>query len=278
MTGKSSRTETFVIEGVILSFPHLFALDNNGKYSAALLVNEQQAQMIYAKAQELAASHFVNNEAALPQFRWPVVAANTKMNSQGAYIYADNPRTASLYVISSSAQPDRQPQVLDENHQMMLDRRIKAGDIVAVGISLFTYNQKGNIGVGCGLQAVMKQAEGESLGGEAVDATSLFAGVQGQPTAPAAPAAAFPGQPAAPAVPAAPAFAQNGDPMTNPATGQLPPAAPAAPAFAPPGAPAAPVAQPGAVPQQPAPPAQPQFGAPETPAAPGMPPAPFPPQ
>ena len=264
MTGKSSRTETFVIEGVILSFPHLFALDNNGKYSAALLVNEQQAQMIYAKAQELAASHFVNNEAALPQFRWPVVAANTKMNSQGAYIYADNPRTASLYVISSSAQPDRQPQVLDENHQMMLDRRIKAGDIVAVGISLFTYNQKGNIGVGCGLQAVMKQAEGESLGGEAVDATSLFAGVQGQPSGvanTAAPAAAFPGQPAAPAQPMTGQAPMPGQPVA--------PAAPVAPA---------PVAQPGAVPQQPAPPAQPQFGAPETPAAPGMPPAPFPPQ
>jgi hypothetical protein len=230
---KSSGTEVFVIENVILSFPHLFALDNNGKYSAALLVDDATAGVVYQKAQELAASsEMTKNMVNLPQFRWPVSKAADKMNSSGGFVYKGNPRVENLWVMSASAQEDRQPAVVDEARQPVLDRgKIYAGCVVAVGIRLFTYNTKGNVGVGVGLQAVMKTGDGEPLGGDAgVDAATLFGNVQaqtpatpaaapngmpapppgapqpqfGQPTAPAAagmPAAPFPGQQVAPAAP-----------------------------------------------------------------------------
>jgi hypothetical protein len=104
--------------------------------------------------------------------------------------------------------PDRQP-VVDRG-------QIYAGCIVAAGGLLFSYNRAGNLGVGMGLSVVMKQADGEQLGGGTVDADKLFAGVQAQaPTgapmpggapAPQAPATPFgqPTQAPAPGMPAAP--------------------------------------------------------------------------
>jgi hypothetical protein len=230
MSNKSSGTDIFVIENAILSFPHLFALDNNGKYSVALLVEDATATMIYQKAQELAAvSDQTKNMIQSPQFRWPVSKAADKMNTQGGFVYKGNPRVEHLWVMSASSQGDRPPPpVVDESRQPVMDRgQIYAGCVVAAGIRLFTYNTKGNVGVGVGLQAIMKMADGEPLGGDVVDPSTLFSGVQstpattpvmspnglpaapqavpqqfGQPTAPAAsnmPGAPFPAQPGVPA-------------------------------------------------------------------------------
>lgn len=226
---KSSGSEVFVIENVILSFPHLFALDNNGKYSAALMVDDTTAGVVYQKAQDLAASSdMTKNMAHLPQFRWPVSKAIDKTNSTGGFVYKGNPRVENLWIMSASAQPDRQPAVVDEMRQPVLDRgKIYAGCVVAVGIRLFTYNQKGNVGIGVGLQAVMKTGDGEPLGGDAgVDAATLFGNVQAQAPAATAPngmPAPPPGMPqpqfgqptapAAPGMPAAPFQGQQAAPM-----------------------------------------------------------------
>jgi len=251
MGNQSSNTETFVVENCILSFPHLFALDNNGKYSCALLIPEAAAQMVYQKAQELAASHFTNGESALPTFRWPVMKASDKQSqTTGQFIYRDNPRLANLYLMSANASEEYPPQVVDQNRQKVMDRGlIYAGCIVAVGIRLFTYNNKGNIGIGVGLSAVMKQGDGESLGGDSVNAEQLFSGVQAQAAAPVGqpmpggapmptqqPAAPFgqpqtapaPGMPAAPfqGAPTAPAAPVSGMPQPEVPVGQPMPAAP----------------------------------------------------
>lgn len=241
---KSSSTEDFVVPNAVLSYPHLFQpqqVQGKGdpKYSAAFLVDETTAGMINAKAQELAARHFVNGESQLPNFQWPLFPASSKPN------YMNNPRLASLWVFNGKASADYPPQIVDQNRQPVIDRgMIYAGAIVAAGIRLYTYNNMGNIGIGVGLSAVMKQGDGESLGGESVDPNALFAGVQAQ-----APAAGMPAQ-------------------GQPAPGMPAPGMPAQPG-------AQPASFPGGAPAQPQQPGQ-QFGQPTQPAAPGMPQQPFP--
>ena len=168
---KSARSEVFIVENAILSYPHLFKPQmaqgaTVPKYSAALLVDEATAQRVYAEAQKVAGEAFVNGEQNLPQFRWPVTKAADKMNQKGVFLYRDNPRTADKYLINANASEDYPPQVVDQNRQRVVDRgQIYAGCIVAAGIQLFSYNTAGNVGIGVGLSAVMKTADGEALGG-----------------------------------------------------------------------------------------------------------------
>jgi hypothetical protein len=184
--GKSSRTEVFVVENAILSYPHLFKPQvavgaTEPKYSCALLVDEATAQLVYEKAQQIAGEAFNNGEQNLQKFRWPVQKAADKQSTNGSFPYRDNPRTADRYLINANASQDYPPQVVGQDRQPVVDRgQIYAGCIVAAGIQLFTYNTAGNIGVGVGLSAIMKQADGEQLGGSSVDAKSLFNGVQAQ--------------------------------------------------------------------------------------------------
>lgn len=188
--GKSVRSETILIENAILSFPHLFQPQipqgaSDPKYSAAFLVDEATAQRVYAEAQKIAQGAFKNGEQNLQKFRWPVSKAADKQSNNGSYPYRDNPRTANLYLINANASVEYPPQVVDQNRQSIIDRgAIYAGCVVAAGIQLFSYNTAGNVGIGVGLTAVMKQADGDSLGGGKVDTDKLFANVQAQ--APAA--------------------------------------------------------------------------------------------
>ena len=211
MSNSSSTSETFVIEGCVLSYPHLFQPQQvNGKgdpkFSAALLVSPEAATEVYNKAQALAAGHFKNGEDKAQNFMWPVVAANTKPR------YAGNPRLAPLYVINAKASADYPPQIVDENRQPIMDRgKIYAGCVVAAGIRLYTYNNMGNVGVGVGLSAVMKTGEGEPLGDGSVDAKALFADVQAAPCRTGGPLPG--GLPAATPSPAGPAPANPGMPL-----------------------------------------------------------------
>lgn len=184
---KSSATDTFVIEDCILSYPHLFQpqqVNGSGdpKYSTVLLVTEQAAQYIMQQAQQLAASHFTNGESQVQKFQWPVTPAAEKMSNAGAFPYRDNPRTASRYIVNAKANQEFPPQVVDGSRNPIMDRsQIYAGCVAAAGIRLYTYNNMGNIGIGVGLSAVMKTADGESLSdGGAPDPKNLFASVQVQ--------------------------------------------------------------------------------------------------
>ena len=214
---KSAATETFVIEGCILSYPHLFkpqAAMGGGdpKFSAALLVSAAVAEVVYRAAMDLAnnSGFFQNREQDQPTFGWPVVAANTKPK------YASDPRLAALYVINSKASVDYPPQVIGVDRQPVLDRgQVYAGCEVAAGIRLYTYNNMGKIGVSVGLAAIMKTGDGAPLAGDAVDAQTLFGGVQAQ--APSAAPASFPGGAPAPVLPGNPF--QTAPAATQPAFG-----------------------------------------------------------
>lgn len=225
MGKKSSGTDTFVIEGVTLSFPHLFALDNNGKYSSVLVMSEASAANIMQKAQALAAQHFVNGESGWPGFRWPVARCEDYMTRKGEKPY-NIPRFAGMWIGSSSAQSDRPPQVVDGNRQPLLDRsQIYGGVVAAVGVRLYTFENNGNVGISIGLNAVMKQADGEALGGGGpVDVDAVFQGVQGATVPTAGPAGAprpqgMPSQAPVPGMPTAP-FPQAAAPQPAPAAPQ----------------------------------------------------------
>lgn len=173
---KSVSTENFVVQNVILSYPALFQprqVNNQGdpKYSVKLFFDANGANEIYAKAQEIAAQAFTNGETQNPNFRWAIAPVSGSD--------AQNPRLTGLYAGNAKADVDYPPQVVGPDRQPILDRgQIYAGCIVAVGISLYTYNNMGNIGVGMGLKAVMKTADGEHLAEGGVDAQTMFAGVQ----------------------------------------------------------------------------------------------------
>lgn len=207
---KSQRSDVFVVENAILSYPHLFKPQvavgaTEPKYSCALLVDEATAKYVYEQARTVADAAFKNGEQNLDKFRWPVHKAGDKQSTNGSYPYRDNPRTADRYLINANASQDYPPQVVGQDRQPVIDRgQIYAGCVVAAGIQLFSYNTAGNVGIGVGLSAIMKQADGDALGGGGkVDANNLFAGVSTQaptggntPAGAPMPGAPFDGQPA----------------------------------------------------------------------------------
>lgn len=158
---------------------------------------------------------------------------------------------------ASGKQP---PQVVDEAIQPILDQSLLYSGVYArVSVSFYPYNSNGKKGIGCGLNAVQRVADGEPLGG-GVSAAEAFGGsntmAQPAPASPAypqptAPAPAYP-QPTALApaypqpAPPAPAYPQT----VQPQYGQAPsyPVAPAPaypqPAVAPQPAPGAPTIDP----------------------------------
>lgn len=105
------------------------------------------------------------------------------------------------------------PSVVDLNVQPILNpAEVYSGCYVRASIDFFTYNKSGNRGVGCGLNAVQKIADGEPLtsrttAAEAFGGSNAYTAPTGagfQPAAyPAAPVSPVQGQPAA--YPAAPA-------------------------------------------------------------------------
>jgi hypothetical protein len=225
--GKSTSSDNFVVQNCILSHPHLWKPEpfmQNGVpqgdpfYSTVLLVTEEAARLINGEAYKIAQAHFKNGEFNDPSFGWPCTPANTKPD------YANNPRLANLYMCNTKAGQEWPPQVVDGNKQLVLDRGlVYAGCVVAAGINVYTRPQParpGEVGqgVGVGLKAIMKQGDGEPLGGDTVDTDTMFSGVQAQaPVAGAAmpggmPAAA-PGQPQnAPQTAGVPSFMQPTQP------------------------------------------------------------------
>lgn len=171
---KSSATEAFVVQNCILRYPHVFAPQkpqnaDTPRYSVKLYLNETAMQKVYQEARVLAQSHFMNNEFNLPNFNWPITAANLKPKD------AKNPRLANCYVMNPKASLEFPPSVIDLQRQPIMDRtQIYSGCIGSVAIRLFTYEVMSNFGIGVGLIAVMKTADGETIEDDGYDMNELF--------------------------------------------------------------------------------------------------------
>ena len=78
------------------------------------------------------------------------------------------------WVFTASAKADRPPQVMDAaTNPIMQPAEVYSGMYGRAIVSFFPYAVQGKKGVGCGLEAVQKLADGEPLG-NTIDAASLF--------------------------------------------------------------------------------------------------------
>ena len=84
-----------------------------------------------------------------------------------------------------NASSTRRPQIVDINRNDIWEEGdVYSGCYARVCINLFPFNQRGNRGIGCGLEAVQKICDGEALGGVPVDVNEAF-GDWNEGTAPA---------------------------------------------------------------------------------------------
>ena len=76
-----------------------------------------------------------------------------------------------------NASSTRKPRIVDLARNDIYDEsEVYSGCYARVCINLFPFNQRGNRGIGCGLEAVQKICDGEALGGAPVDVDEAFAG------------------------------------------------------------------------------------------------------
>ena len=69
----------------------------------------------------------------------------------------------------------QRPQIVDINRNDIWEEGdVYSGCYARVCINLFPFSQRGNRGIGCGLEAVQKICDGESLGGVPVDVNEAF--------------------------------------------------------------------------------------------------------
>lgn len=85
------------------------------------------------------------------------------------------PECKGMWVFTASSKQDRPIEVVDRNNNKILDpTQIYSGIIANVFVQFFPYAYQGKKGIGCGLGPVQKVADGESLGGGAPSAASVF--------------------------------------------------------------------------------------------------------
>jgi hypothetical protein len=223
-----------VLQGVILSYPHLFTprivqQGQDPKFSANFILpaNFDWSQ-VQAAVQEAINEKWGANVPPNLKMPWDTVPALDKNNQPAPH--------AGEYFLKSNCQADSRPQVVDQNVNPIIDQsQIFAGCIVNAYVQAYGYDKQVNKGVSLGLNAIqlVDNVNVTRMGGGGRDATEVFQAVPGSP-APTAPAAA-PGVPGGAPAPVAPAPAPAAAPPVSaapvaPAPGQAPaPAAPVAP-------------------------------------------------
>lgn len=97
---------------------------------------------------------------------------------------AFGPECKGHWVFTASANVEYPPQIVDLNHQPILDQtRVYSGMYGAAAVRFYAYQYAGKKGIGCGLDGIMKTRDGEALGASRPDAATLF----GSPAAAVAP-------------------------------------------------------------------------------------------
>jgi len=115
--------------------------------------------------------------ANLPtSFKWPL------RDGDAEYLEKGEEYKGHWFLNASST---RRPQIVDINRNDIWEEGdVYSGCYARVCINLFPFNQRGNRGIGCGLEAVQKICDGEALGGVPVDVNEAF-GDWNEGTAPA---------------------------------------------------------------------------------------------
>lgn len=139
-----------------------FNAGDEAKFSAVLLIPKHDTATVQAihaainAAIQTSGQTLVNAQGQLPP--------NLKMPLRDGDIERDNPEYAGHYFMSASSK--RQPSVVDENIQPLLNRSaFYSGCYGRASINFYAFNNKGNKGIAVGLNAVQKLEDGQPLSG-----------------------------------------------------------------------------------------------------------------
>ena len=177
---------TAVVQNVRLSYVNVFKPYSNSpeqapKYSTTILLPKSDL----VSKQNLDAAIQAAAQKGLNE-KWngvmPPVVANPIHDGDGVKQdgtpFGDECKGCWVFTASSNA--DRQPQIVDQNVQPILDQsQIYSGVYANVAINVCPYMHTGKKGVGFGLTHIQKVRDGEVLGGAPVAADKLFTALGG---------------------------------------------------------------------------------------------------
>lgn len=148
--------------------------DKGEKYSTCVLIPKDDRATL--ERLNMALSHAVQAGqskglwgANIPtNFKWPL------RDGDAEYLDKGEEYKGHWFLNASSI---RQPRIVDLGRNDIYDEsEVYSGCYARVCINFFPFNQKGNRGIGCGLEAVQKICDGEALGGAPVDVEEAFGG------------------------------------------------------------------------------------------------------
>ena len=106
-----------------------------------------------------------------PNAKLPLKDGDTDLNTNG------EPKEPGYFIFDARASEERRPGVVDMNRMPITDQsEVYSGCYAVLDLNFFGYDMSANKGVSCGLNNVMKVADGEPLGGGKVSPEKAFAG------------------------------------------------------------------------------------------------------
>lgn len=175
-TKKNQLKETKVVTGKVrLSYVHVWepvAIEGSTeeKYSVSLIIPKSDTKTI-AKISEAIENAIENGKSSKfggktpPNLKRPLRDGDLERPDDDAY--------ANSYFINASSRT--RPGVVDISRNPIIDQdEVYSGCFGITSITLYPFNVNGNKGVACGLNHIMKIADGEPLGGRS-SAESDFA-------------------------------------------------------------------------------------------------------
>lgn len=180
-----------VLENVRLSFVHIlkpYSNDPNqeAKYSCMVLLPKAD---VAGKAKIDAAIVAATQLGATSKWGGtvPPIVPNPVHDGDGVKSdgTAYGPECKGHWVFTAASAADKSVEVVDANLNKIIDAtQIYSGIYANVCVNFYPYLYQGKKGIGCGLGPVQKVRDGESLGGSAPSAASVFGQVAGSAAAP----------------------------------------------------------------------------------------------
>lgn len=161
------KTPTKVITGPVrLSYLHVWeavSVQDGGpkKYSASLLIPKTDKATINAIKKAIDAAV----EAGVAKWGGKKPATLKLPLRDGDAEREDDENYKGMYFLNAAS--NQQPGVLDRDKNEMLDKtKLYSGCFAKVDINFYAFNTNGNKGVACGLNNILKWADGPALGGK----------------------------------------------------------------------------------------------------------------
>ena len=170
---KNSETAIRIGE-VRFSYPHLFELNMNEKYSCCILIDKSNKEAIQLVEEATKAAAKKGAE----KFWSGKIPANIKKPLRdGDEDHPEDPAFANQMFLNASNKYKPQVASRDEFGVILIEdpNDLYAGSYGAVTLEFYPYNTNGNRGVGVSLGNVIKLRDGDRLAGTAESAEASFA-------------------------------------------------------------------------------------------------------